>query len=253
MELAEEEGCSLSDIAMAFVAAEHIFALPDLWAAIDIAPIDERVRLMVFDRVAQAVRSQMADIVRNNAERLQPGAMVAALQKPAAQLSDEVDSLLNNQSLQQYDALETELVSQGVSGEIAARVAHLYKIDGIIGLSRLSNKSGIAPDILARAFTDIGERLSLDWVQLTAAQMSPSDPWERLLVAGMARDFQQMRLDYLADSDDPLSHVDQWAQQNAARITLFRRLVERAQNMVPPSISMLAQIASQARILLARS
>ena len=253
MELAEEEGCSLSDIAMAFVAAEHIFALPDLWAAIDIAPIDERVRLMVFDRVAQAVRSQMADIVRNNAERLQPGAMVAALQKPAAQLSDEVDSLLNNQSLQQYDALETELVSQGVSGEIAARVAHLYKIDGIIGLSRLSNKSGIAPDILARAFTDIGERLSLDWVQLTAAQMSPSDPWERLLVAGMARDFQQMRLDYLADSDEPLSHVDQWAQQNAARITLFRRLVERAQNMVPPSISMLAQIASQARILLARS
>ena len=39
--------------------------------------------------------------------------------------------------------------------------------------------------------------MSARWAQMTAARMSPSDPWERLLVNGLARDFQQMRLDFL--------------------------------------------------------
>ena len=41
------------------------------------------------------------------------------------------------------------------------------------------------------------QRLGLDWAQSTAAMMNPSDPWERLLVAGLARDFQQMRFEFL--------------------------------------------------------
>ncbi len=253
MELAEEEGCSLGDIAMAFVIAEQLFDLPSLWNAIDEAAIDEAVRLMLFDRIALAVRSQMADIVRNNTDQLLPGMFVDALREPAHRLSAQVDDLLNRQSLNQHASLQSEMIAQGVSSEIAEKVVRLYKLDGVIGLSRLSNKSGIAPDILTRAFTDIGSALSLDWVQLTVAQMNPSDPWERLLVAGMARDLQQMRLDFLSASDDPVAYVASWAQQNEGRVTLFRRLVQRAQNMVPPSISMLAQISSQARILLGRS
>ena len=76
-------------------------------------------------------------------------------------------------------------------------VARLFAMDGAVGLASLARDSGIAPTQLARAFVDLGARLGLDWAQSVAAVMSPSDPWERLLVAGLARDFQQMRLDFL--------------------------------------------------------
>ena len=86
--------------------------------------------------------------------------------------------------------------------------------------------------------------------------MSPSDPWERLLVNGLARDFQQMRLDFLrrnaAKKSEPAAAVERWALEQAAAILQFRRVITRAQTALPVAPAMLAQIASQARNLLAR-
>src|SRR5690606_41028722 len=81
--------------------------------------------------------------------------------------------------------------------KVAEMVAQLFAVDGAIGLARLAKDTGIAPLPLTRAFTDLGERLGLDWSQQKASVMVPSDPWERLLVAGVARDFQQQRLTFI--------------------------------------------------------
>jgi glutamate dehydrogenase len=82
---------------------------------------------------------------------------------------------------------------------------------------------------------------------------NPVDPWERLLVAGLARDFQQMRLEWLArESGQPEDRVAAWLVDHAARIRDFRKLVDRARISAAPSPAMLAQIAGQARVLLSR-
>jgi glutamate dehydrogenase len=89
--------------------------------------------------------------------------------------------------------------------------------------------------------------------------MSPSDPWERLLVAGLARDFQQMRLDFLRAlarrkqaKQDLMGLIEAWAANHAAPIRQFRAMVGRAQSAAPVAPAMLAQIASQARSVLKR-
>ncbi len=89
--------------------------------------------------------------------------------------------------------------------------------------------------------------------------MSPSDVWERMLVSGLARDFQQMRLDFLRRlsrrkdaKSDPEAAVASWAEQHAAAVRQFRNMIGRAQSHSPVAPAMLAQIASQARNLLAR-
>ena len=50
-------------------------------------------------------------------------------------------------------------------------MAHLYDLDGAVGLAKLSSETGIAPIGLTEAFTDVGRRLGLDWAQSTAALM----------------------------------------------------------------------------------
>ena len=89
--------------------------------------------------------------------------------------------------------------------------------------------------------------------------MNPSDPWERLLVAGLARDFQQMRLDFLKrlagtrlGKKNPLAAAEEWGRTHMTSIAAFRSMVHRAENAVTISPAMLAQIASQARNLLGR-
>ncbi|MFX8680906.1 hypothetical protein ABTM69_19860, partial [Acinetobacter baumannii] len=92
------------------------------------------------------------------------------------------------------------------------------------------------------------EALGLDWAQAHAARISPSDPWERLLIAGLARDFQQLRLEFLARSveGEPQALVDRWLVDNQERVRQFKSLVDRARRAAQPNAAMLAQIAGQA-------
>jgi glutamate dehydrogenase len=136
-------------------------------------------------------------------------------------------------------------------------VARLFATDGAIGLACLSRDSGIEAKTLARAFVDLGARLGLDWAQSVAAVMSPSDPWERLLVAGLARDFQQMRFTFLRSlarrkqgKADLLGMIADWAEDHSIQIGQFRAMIGRAQSGSPVAPAMLAQIASQARNVL---
>jgi glutamate dehydrogenase len=155
--------------------------------------------------------------------------------------------------------LRQGFVAAGAPDSLAARVASLFDFDGAVGLARLALDSGIDAKLLTHAFAGIGTRLGLDWAQGVAAHMSPSDVWERLLVSGLARDFQQMRIEFLrrlmrrkGGKDDPLGAVTEWATHNAASVAQFRNMIARAQARPPVGAAMLAQIASQARNLLER-
>ena len=131
----------------------------------------------------------------------------------------------------------------------------LADLDGAIGVAALSAKSGVDVLVTAQAFTTVGEVLGLDWAQGMAMQLHPSDPWERLLAAGLARDFQAMRLDFLArqGGQAPLEAVARWQKASAERIAAFRAMIDRARRTAQPSPAMLAQIAGQARVLLNRA
>jgi len=124
----------------------------------------------------------------------------------------------------------------------------------VFGISALTAKRRIDPLAVTKAYTQLGEALGLDWAQQEVSRFSPKDQWERLLVAGLERDFEQLRLDFLGRSreDDPDQAVIRWSEHNSARIAQFRRMVDTARSSGAATAPMLAQIASQARILLGR-
>ena len=258
-ELAEEEGVGLAEVAAAFVVAERLFDLDTLWRELDGAAICEAARLALFDRLAAAVGNLMSDVLRTAAGQVSAGAMIGELQSGVTALVAGREELLTDEPRARSRALQASFVAQGAPDALAARVASLFDFDGAVGLAQAALASGIDAKLLTHAFTDIGTGLGLDWAQGTAAHMSPSDVWERLLVSGLARDFQQMRIEFLrrlmrrkGGKDDPRGAVAEWATRNAAGVAQFRQLIARAQARPPVGAAMLAQIASQARNLLER-
>ncbi len=252
-ELVEEEGATLAQVTSAFVAAEQLLGMDTIWAGVETSPMPEKARVLLFDRAAMALRTQMADLLRSGGGSVQPSRLVDDLSGGVSQLSRAAARLLGGEAQAQSLRMRGALIAEGAPDAQAAMVAHLFDLDGAVGLAKLARDSGTAPTVLAAAFGDIGARLGLDWAQGTAARMSPADPWERLLVAGLARDFQQMRLDFLRHRrGDPLAAVAKWADAQAAAIRQFRSLIARAQTAMAVSPAMLAQIASQARNLLGR-
>ncbi len=252
-ELAEEEGAALGDIAAAFVIAEALFDVRSLWAAIDAADIGEGARLLLFEQVAVELRAAMADLLRGSVAGRSVGDTIAALTPGIAKLDNAVDALLLDETRTQARGFAARLTEAGAPKKIVERVVRLAELDGAVGLAGLAERSGTDAIVLTRAFTTLGSALGLDWAQGAAMRANPVDPWERLLVAGLSRDFQQMRLEWLArDAATPETRVAAWLDMHANRVRDFRRLVDRAKLAVVVSPAMLAQIAGQARVLLGR-
>ena len=253
-ELAEEEGAAVADIAAMFVVAERVFGLDSLWAEIERADIAEGARIALFNEVAVATRSHIADLLRANAPGTLPGAVIERLGQGIAALERQTQSLLLEEASAQSARIAAELEAAGAPAALAGRVVRLFDMDGVVGLASLGQRLGIDEIELTRAYTHLGQDLGLDWAQAAAARIVSGDPWERLLLAGLARDFQQQRLEFLARNGDgdPRAAVQAWLAANGARVAQFKALVDRARHAAQPNAAMLAQIAGQARVLLGR-
>ncbi len=253
-ELAEEEGAAMGDIAAMFVVAERLFDLPALWAEIETAVMPEAARIALFDEVAVATRSQIADLLRVSAPGTAPGEVLARLAKGITQLDSQTAALLLEEASAQSSRIAAQLEAVGAPGDLVRKVVRLFEMDGAVGLADLGERMTLDEAVLTRAFTHLGQALGLDWAQANAARISPTDPWERLLIAGLARDFQQLRLEFLArrGAQDPQGAVDAWLTANATRVAQFKAVIDRARHAAVPNAAMLAQIAGQARVLLGR-
>jgi glutamate dehydrogenase len=63
-----------------------------------------------------------------------------------------------------------------------------------------------------------------------------------------------VRLDFLTGTcgADVAAYIDSWLERQAPRIAQFRALIKRAKQAASPNVAMLAELAGQARGLLAR-
>jgi glutamate dehydrogenase len=252
--LTEEEGASFGQAAAAFLAAERLFRMGALWTAIDEAEVPEEVRLALFDQASIGLQLHIADLLRCTAQDRTPGELFDMLQPGLAKLEAMVEDLLRPEAKAEAGSLRAQLDEMKAPREIADRIIRLFELNGAIGLAVLGQKLKVDEVLLTRAYTKLGEALGLDWAQNAANHFHARDQWERLLTAGLARDFEQLRLEFLdrRKGDDPKVIVDKWVASQGPRIEQFRRTVDRARTASVTTAPMLAQIATQARVLLAR-
>jgi glutamate dehydrogenase len=252
--LSEEEGASFGQVAAAFVAAERLFGMDAFWDELDRVDVPEQVRLELFDQASKALQLHIADILRNSSASAKLAEIVDSLQPGLTKLDDAVGRLLREEVANEAADRRRRLVELGAPEHIADRLVRLYELNGGVGVAALGRKLGVDEIVLTNAYTRLGEALGLDWAQTVANRFQARDQWERLLTAGLARDFEQLRLDFLQrkHSSEPAEAVEKWVVAQGPRIDQFRRLVDRAKNAPVTTAPMLAQIATQARVLLGR-
>jgi glutamate dehydrogenase len=252
--LIEQEGAALGHAACAFVAVERLFGMAKLWDALDSIDVPEQVRLDLFDQASTALQLHVADLLRCTAPDMQPGEVVGRLQPGLDKLCAALGRLLRPEPKAQAASQRAHLIKLGAPADIAEAVVRLYELNGAIGLANLGHRLGTDEIALTQAYTKLGEALGIDWALSAAHSFRANDQWERLLTAGLARDFEQLRLEFLdrRRGEDPLAAVEQWVVAQAPRIEQFRRTVERARTAPATTAPMLAQVATQARVLLGR-
>ncbi|MBW0006133.1 MAG: NAD-glutamate dehydrogenase, partial [Sphingomonas sp.] len=207
-----------------------------------------------FSIAAASVRSHIADILRAASGETRVEKLCALLEPGVRKISAAATKLIRSEVKNEAAARRDRLIALGASDDIVRLLVRLYELDGIFGVAALASRNKLDELEATRAYTRLGEALGLDWAQQQVARFVPSDQWERLLTAGLARDFEQLRIEFLSrcrgKSVD--GGVEEWVEGQRDRIDQFRELIGRARTEGHVSAPMLAQIAGQARILLAR-
>jgi glutamate dehydrogenase len=180
--------------------------------------------------------------------------MVEMLRPGLTRLDRSRSELIKAEARQQSDLLRQRVTAEGVDAGLIDAVVRIAELDGAIGTAALASELSADEVEVTRAYVVLGEALGLDWAKWAATRFRSVDAWERLLVGGLAREFGQIRLDFLAKSGKrgPVEAVHAWLETHRARAEQFRQTVARARTSSVPTAAMLAQIAAQARALLTR-
>ncbi|MES2326067.1 MAG: NAD-glutamate dehydrogenase domain-containing protein [Pseudomonadota bacterium] len=253
-DLTEEEGASLQQVIAAFLVAERLLDLNKLWSEIEHDALPETVRIELFSIAAASIRSHLADVLRAGGGETRVDKLCALLEPGVRKISAAAAKLIRAEVKNEAAARRDRLIALGASDDIVRLLVRLYELDGVFGVAALSARKKLDELEATRAYTRLGESLGLDWAQQQVARFVPADQWERLLTAGLARDFEQLRIEFLGRcrGGDVDGGVEQWIADHGDRIDQFRQLIGRARREGNVSAPMLAQIAGQARILLGR-
>jgi glutamate dehydrogenase len=253
-DLTDEEGASLGHVIAAFLVAERLLDLDKLWSEIEEAAVPEKARIELFSIAAASVRSHLSDILRSASGETSVSSLCKLLDAGVRKIGAAATKLIRTEVRNAAEDRREHLLSLGASKDIVNGLVRLYELDGVFGIAALAARRKFDEVALTRAYTKLGEALGLDWAQQQVARFVPSTQWERLLNAGLARDFEQLRIEFLSRTrtKSPDEAVDDWIDTQKPRIEQFRKLIARARAEGHVSAPMLAQIASQARILLGR-
>jgi glutamate dehydrogenase len=254
-ELAEEVGVSLAHVAASFVMVRELFGLRALWRTIDAARVDARTHIVLHANSIRGLRAQMSDALRASAAGDMPSACVAAWKPGVQRLSKQLDKILRPEPRAQLERVRQQLLRDGAPAEIAEQLVSVEGLDGSIGTAKLAAAIDVSERAIADAYTLVGEALGIDWAKGVAGQLNPSDPWERLLVAGLLRDFEQLRIDLIkrktGKGGDPVKAVQAWIAANPDTVQRMADAADRARRSGAVSTAMLAHLGGQSRVLLA--
>jgi glutamate dehydrogenase len=252
-DMTEEEGASLGQVISAFIVVERLLDLDKLWSRIEHAEVSESVRVELFTIAASSVRAHLSDVLRAAAGETSVSTLCKQLEPGVRKIAAAATKLIRAEVRNEAVARQEQLIALGAGDEIVRDLVRLFELDGVFAIAALAGRKGFDDLALTRAYTRLGEGLGIDWAQQQLARFVPKDQWERLLIAGLGRDFEQLRIDFLSRvRSDPEQAVLDWIERQSARIDQFRALIGRARNEGSATTAMLAQIAGQARILLAR-
>ena len=193
--LQRESGASVAFIIRAFVIAERIFQMEDLWIQImeldyKVQPhIQYRMMLQIYYLIRRATRW----FLRNNKPNIDIQKTIDDLRPAIINLTKHLSHLLDGPDKEIYDTSTNYLKEQGVTEKLAKGVAACNALFTSLDIVEAAREFNLDLTDVAKTYYLLGNRLELNWLRELIDAYNVENQWDELARAGFRDDLDRIQ------------------------------------------------------------
>ncbi len=233
--LAEQTGADYAAIARAYLAAQRIFDLPDLWRAV--AALDGRVatacQYELFTHLRRLASRATLWLLRNRSRRLPITNTAGALRPAVETLAGMLENVADAAAADAITGRAAELAEAGVPEPLASGIARLPFLLPALDLAEIAAIREVHPHTAATVYFRLGEQLGLDWLRDRISALPAAGFWDRMArnalrddAARLHRILAQVALADAPAQSDAEGVIATWMATHEAPLAQYRRRLD---------------------------
>jgi glutamate dehydrogenase len=248
-EVREKTGMEACDVARGYAVARTIFAMRDLWEAIE--ALDNKVPAAVqSEMVAETgrlVERGTTWLLRYGVQPLDIAANIGAYGPGVKQLMDDLDKMVTSSDRSYLDERASALVAKGAPPALARRIAGLRLLVSACDIVKIAADAKTTVDRAARLYFAVGDRFGLHWLRRSAVGMPIDSHWDKQATTAIIDDLYGHQLELTArivgsskPGADPAKAIDGWCSGRGAAFPATMQLIEEIRHGGTVDLAMLA-------------
>ena len=252
-EVKEKTGLSGSDVARAYVVTRDIFALREVWAAIE--ALDNRVPAALQGQmlleVGRLIQRATVWFLTECRQPLDIGDQVKTYCDRVRELTGQLGEMIPEAERAHLKDQVSGYVAKGVPEELAYRISTLPWMLPLLDIVRISGGSSVPPLETGKTYFAVGARFGFDWLRRAAAGLPTDKVWDKLAVTAIMDDLFSQQGELTArvlagvkkggrKGEEPNRAIDAWIEERRPLVTRAEQLVAELKSVGTPDLAMLA-------------
>ncbi|MGS2718023.1 NAD-glutamate dehydrogenase [Eionea flava] len=248
----QSTGVTHADIAKAYIATKEIFALNDIWTAIESLDytVDSESQYHMMLRVSRLVRRASRWLIKNHRTQLHASKLIELYAERIQNLGSKLPTLLPEALHDQWKAAKEGLMNMGAPESLAETLSSCEYLYDFLGIISASNSLDKDITVVASSFFTLAERLDLDdFSDHLEKKMPTATHWQSLARESLRDDleWQQRQLTKnmlgsidACDADDVQAKVDDWLGEQEVLTARWKHMITELNSHNDGDISMLS-------------
>jgi glutamate dehydrogenase len=257
-DMAERSGAAPPAVARAYLVARQVFALRDLWDAIE--ALDNKVPAAAQYRMLRATQRLLDRavlwFVRQSPGTIDVAAEVKRFSAGIAALDKAFEAAVEPSRAAELSAAAQELARDGVPESLAMRVARLADLAAGLDVVRIAESAQAPVESVGRLYFGIGARLGLDWLRSAASRVKAETSWQKMAVAAIVEDLLALQAELAARAVKAAGSIERvetiaedWMRRHKAGLARFDAILAELRASPTTEIAALTVAGRELRAL----
>jgi glutamate dehydrogenase len=248
-EVKEKTGLSAAEMARAYVVTREVFALRELWAAIE--ALDNKVpaalQAQMLLECGRLIQRSTVWFLTECRQPLDIGGQIKTYCDRVRELAGQLGELIPEAERVHLKHQTSAWVAKGVPEELAQRISSLSWMLPLLDIVRISRVASVPLPEVGKTYFAIGARFGFDWLRRAAAGLPTDKVWDKLAVTAIMDDLFSQQGELTArvlagvrKGGDANLAVDAWVEERRPLVTRTEQLLAELKSVGTPDLAMLA-------------